>query len=164
MAQKRKDSKSGSAAAATTTSSSIAAAAAATESSSSLSPTQEQSQSLAASGSGSGGAPSLVSVNTYPRISVSCGSIGFRKSHRGSYDAAYQLSSYVMSRIQNEGLLAEMQFVEVVLRGFGKGREAFVKVLLGAEGRRVRGCVARVSDGTRVKFGGTRGKKPRRLG
>ncbi|KAL9607356.1 MAG: hypothetical protein Q9167_007722, partial [Letrouitia subvulpina] len=131
-----------------------------------------QSQALAqvASGSGSGSgsgnalAPAPANANTYPRISVSCGSIGFRKSHRGSYDAAYQLSSYVMSRIQNEGLLAEMRLVEVVFRGFGRGREAFVKVLLGAEGRRVRGCVARVSDGTRVKFGGTRGKKPRRLG
>ncbi|KAI4164015.1 MAG: hypothetical protein LQ342_002250 [Letrouitia transgressa] len=159
MAQKRRGSKSENESKAPTTTTPATA-----ESSSLLSTTQEQPQSqsqpLAATGSGN----TLVPTNTYPRISVSCGSIGFRKSHRGSYDAAYQLSSYVMARIQNEGLLAEMQLVEVVLRGFGRGREAFVKVLLGAEGRRVRGCVARVSDGTRVKFGGTRGKKPRRLG
>ncbi|KAL8799727.1 MAG: hypothetical protein Q9182_005670 [Xanthomendoza sp. 2 TL-2023] len=98
-----------------------------------------------------------------PIFSVSCGTIGFRKAARGTYDAAYQLGAYVMGRIQQQGLLAQIQHLEVVLRDFGPGREAMSKILLGSEGRNVRGRVVRVCDSTRLKFGGTRSKKPRRL-
>ena len=69
-----------------------------------------------------------------------------------------------MGRIQQQGLLGEIHYVEVVLRGFGPGREAVSKVLLGSEGRNMRPKVVRVTDATRLKFGGTRSKKPRRLG
>jgi small subunit ribosomal protein S11 len=99
-----------------------------------------------------------------PLISVSSGNIGFRKAARGSYDAGYQLGAYVMGRIQQQGLLKQIHAMEVILRDFGPGREAFTKILLGNEGRAVRGTVVRVMDATRLKFGGTRSKKPRRLG
>lgn len=69
-----------------------------------------------------------------------------------------------MSRIQTQGLLAKISSMEVIFRDFGPGREAARKILLGAEGRNVRSTIVRVMDATRVKFGGTRGKKPRRLG
>lgn len=69
-----------------------------------------------------------------------------------------------MERIQQEGLLKQINSLEVVLRDFGQGREALTKVLLGSEGRALRGKVVRVADATRVKFGGTRSRKPRRLG
>ena len=97
-------------------------------------------------------------------ISLSAGNIGFRKAARGTYDAAYQLASYVLGRIQEEGLLRKIQRLEVVLRGFGIGREAVTKALLGTEGRALRGKIGTVSDATRLKFGGTRSRKPRRLG
>ncbi|KAI9876009.1 MAG: hypothetical protein M1830_007401 [Pleopsidium flavum] len=99
-----------------------------------------------------------------PILSVAAGNIGFRKAARGSYDAAYQLAAYVMARIQDRGLMSEIQKLEVVLRGFGAGREAVTKTLLGSEGRNLRGRVVRVTDATRLKFGGTRSPKPRRLG
>ena len=99
-----------------------------------------------------------------PIISVSAGNIGFRKSNRGTYDAAYQLGAYMMSRIQDQGLLTEIQKLELVLRGFGPGREAISKILLGSEGMNLRSAIVKVTDGTRLKFGGTRSKKPRRLG
>ena len=99
-----------------------------------------------------------------PIISVSSGTIGFRKAARGTYDAAYQLGAYVMGRIQQQGLLSQIKNLEVVLRDFGPGREAVTKILLGSEGRNLRGRVIRVCDATRLKFGGTRSKKPRRLG
>ncbi|KAI4134142.1 MAG: hypothetical protein LQ347_001762 [Umbilicaria vellea] len=99
-----------------------------------------------------------------PLLSVSSGNIGFRKAARGTYDAGYQLGAYVMGRIQQKGYLGEIQYLEVVLRGFGPGREAVGKVLLGSEGRNLRPRVVRVTDATRLKFGGTRSKKPRRLG
>ena len=58
----------------------------------------------------------------------------------------------------------EIKRLEVVLRGFGAGREAVTKALLGSEGTlsQREGCEDR--DATRLKFGGTRSKKPRRLG
>lgn len=99
-----------------------------------------------------------------PILSVAAGNIGFKKAARGSYDAAYQLAAYVMGRIQEQGLMAQIQQLEVVLRGFGAGREAVTKALLGSEGRNLRGRVVRVTDATRLKFGGTRSPKPRRLG
>ncbi|KAF2018968.1 translational machinery component [Aaosphaeria arxii CBS 175.79] len=106
----------------------------------------------------------LTKPNRDALISVSCGNIGFRKSGRGSYDAAYQLAAFVMSRIQDKGLLPQIKKLELVYRGFGPGREAVTKAILGSEGRKIRPLVCRLSDSTRLKFGGTRSKKPRRLG
>lgn len=97
-------------------------------------------------------------------ISLSCGNIGFKKAGRGTYDAAYQLTAFLMSRIQDRGLLPQIQKLELIYRGFGAGREAVTKAILGAEGRRIRGLIVRLSDSTRLKFGGVRSKKPRRLG
>ncbi len=69
-----------------------------------------------------------------------------------------------MGRIQQKGLLKDMQGLELILRDFGPGREAVTKILMGTEGRALRGRILRVMDSTKLKFGGTRGKKPRRLG
>ncbi len=97
-------------------------------------------------------------------VSLSTGNIGFRKSKRGSYDAAYQLTAFVLDKLNQGGWHRVIRTMEVVLRGFGSGREAATKVLLGAEGKMLRGAVVKVSDATRLKFGGTRSPKPRRLG
>lgn len=77
-----------------------------------------------------------------------------------------------MGLIKNQAMLDEkyqgkggqIRQLEVVLRDFGPGREAVSKILLGSEGRALRSRIVRVMDGTRLKFGGTRSKKPRRLG
>lgn len=77
-----------------------------------------------------------------------------------------------MGLIKNQAMLDEkyqgkgghIRQLEVVLRNFGPGREAVVKILLGSEGKALRSRIVRVMDGTRLKFGGTRSKKPRRLG
>jgi small subunit ribosomal protein S11 len=105
-----------------------------------------------------------VSTSYTPVLSFSAGNIGFRKSGRKHYDSAFQLASYVMSRMQEAGINRQIKDLEVYLRGFGAGREAVTKALLGTEGRFLRGKVVKVSDATRLKFGGTRSKKPRRLG
>jgi len=97
-------------------------------------------------------------------LSLAAGNLGFRKSGRKHYDSAFQLASYVMGRMQESGMNAWIGTLEVYLRGFGAGREAVTKALLGTEGRYLRGKVIKVSDATRLKFGGTRSKKPRRLG
>lgn len=97
-------------------------------------------------------------------ISKSTGNIGFRKSARGTYDAAYQLSAYILGQIYEGGMLNNIKRLEVVLRGFGVGREAVTKALLGPEGRKLRPKIVQVTDATRLKFGGTRSPRPRRLG
>lgn len=99
-----------------------------------------------------------------PIISLSAGNIGFKHSGRKHYDSAFQLASYVMGRMQERAINKDIKALEVILRGFGAGREAVTKALLGSEGRFLRGKVIRVADATRLKFGGTRSKKPRRLG
>ncbi|ETN46228.1 uncharacterized protein HMPREF1541_00412 [Cyphellophora europaea CBS 101466] len=118
-------------------------------------------------------------------LSFSCGSIGLRKAQRSSFDAAYQLATYTMKRMalvswrqggkklvgnpmRSLAMLRDGRSgqpgIEVVMRGFGPGREAFQKALLGTEGANVRKRVERVTDATRLKFGGTRSPQVRRLG
>ncbi|KAI1402102.1 translational machinery component [Hypoxylon fuscum] len=97
-------------------------------------------------------------------ISMSTGQIGFKKSKRGTYDAAYQLTAYVIDKLHQGNWHKNITSMEVALRGFGAGREAATKVLLGNEGRMLRDKIVKVSDATRLKFGGTRSPKPRRLG
>ncbi|KAF3309483.1 hypothetical protein TWF173_010860 [Orbilia oligospora] len=96
-----------------------------------------------------------------PIISSSTGILGFKKAGRHSYDAAYQLAAHVFQKIEDKGLIPKK--VEVILRGFGVGREAVTKALLGKEGRYIKDVVVRVTDATRTKFGGTRSKNKRRL-
>jgi len=97
-------------------------------------------------------------------LSLAAGNIGFRKAGRGSYDAAFQLTAFVTKQIKERGLLRDIERLEVVLRGFGAGREAVTKALLGVEGKNIRSKITSVVDSTRLKFGGPRSPKPRRLG
>lgn len=122
-----------------------------------------------------------------PILSMSAGDIGLRKAQRSTYDAAYQLASYffrkmaekqwrtggkkltsnptkTIASIQRPGAMTGGQGIEVILRGYGPGREAFQKALLGTEGRQIKPLISRVTDATRLKFGGTRSHKVRRLG
>lgn len=120
-----------------------------------------------------------------PIVAYSCGDIGLRKAQRGTFDAAYQLSTYAMRKIAEKQwrtggkkMTTNRTFtlrdikgpgeggngIEVVLRGYGLGREAFQKALLGAEGRMINHLISRVTDGTRLKFGGCRSPQVRRLG
>lgn len=101
--------------------------------------------------------------NREPIISMSCGNIGFRKSRRGTFDSAYSLTKYVLERLIHAGWPMKMNRLEIVLRGFGQGREAALKVLMSPEGKVLRDKIIRVADSTRIKFAGTRSEKPRRL-
>ena len=117
-------------------------------------------------------------------MSYSCGNIGLRKAQRGTFDAAYQLATYAMRKmamhqwrvggkkmnlnqmktLRDVGTKDSGVGIEVVLRGFGPGREAFQKALLGTEGQMIKPMIVRVTDATRLKFGGTRSPQVRRLG
>lgn len=106
----------------------------------------------------------LTRPNGEPMLSMSCGNLGFKKAGRGGYDPAYQLSAHVFAKIQERNWLKEIRRLELIFRDFGQGRDAFIKVLQSPEGKRFRGLVTQVTDSTRIKFGGTRSPRPRRLG
>ncbi|KAI5843462.1 hypothetical protein DFP73DRAFT_552174 [Morchella snyderi] len=94
-------------------------------------------------------------------LTLSCGNVGFKKANRGTFEAGYQLASVMFNRMEERGL--RPKHLEVVYRDFGPGREAFTKVLLGKEGKSIRESVVRVTDASRLKFGGTRSRAIRRL-
>ena len=105
----------------------------------------------------------LTRPNRSPMLSISAGNIGFKHAQRGSYDAAFQLATYAIGKMLEKGMIQEIKSLELVMRGFGAGREAFQKALLSNEGRILKGLVTRVTDATRLKFGGTRSRNVRRL-
>lgn len=96
-------------------------------------------------------------------ISMSCGNVGFKKTRRGTFDAAYSLAKYVLERLIYMGYSNKINRVELSLRGFGQGRDAAVKVLMSPEGKFIRDKIVRVTDSTHVKFAGTRSPGRRRL-
>ena len=106
----------------------------------------------------------LTRPNREVMLTQACGNIGFRHAKRKGYDPAHQLSSHVLAKIQEQGWLHEIKALEVVFRDFGPGREAFTKILLGNEGKNFQQRIVRVTDATRLKFGGTRSPQVRRLG
>lgn len=97
-------------------------------------------------------------------LSLSAGNLGFRKAGRGTYDAAYQLTAFTLKTMKERGMLRDMKKLEVIMRGFGPGREAVTKAILGVEGKVIRDKITAVIDATRLKIGGTRSPAPRRLG
>lgn len=97
------------------------------------------------------------------KLHYSAGMLGFRKSNRAEYEAAYQVSTRLFKAIEEKNLLAPNDKVEIVLKDFGKGREAFSSALQGKEGAFIRPHIVRVTDNTKLKFGGARSKKLRRL-
>lgn len=97
------------------------------------------------------------------KLHVSAGQLGFRKAQRAEYEAGYQVSSKMFKLIEEKRLLAPNDKIELVLKNFGKGREAFLAALQGKEGTAIKPHVTRISDDTKIKFGGVRAKKARRL-
>lgn len=101
--------------------------------------------------------------NREPIISLSAGNLGFKKHRRGMFDSGYSLTKYVLDRLVYMGYASKINKLEVVLRGFGQGRDAAVKCLMSPEGQLLRDKIVRVADSTRLKFGGTRSPRKRRL-
>ncbi|GAA5911748.1 hypothetical protein JCM8208_005587 [Rhodotorula glutinis] len=110
----------------------------------------------------------------HPVAWVSAGNAGYKGAARGTYDAAVEVTLRMFRKIQDlvePPVLAGGQRVkaagppptelEVVWKGFGQGRDAVFRTLMGAEGDNVRGLVRRVTDATPLKVGGTRPKKRR---
>ncbi|KAK9466080.1 hypothetical protein V1512DRAFT_264696 [Lipomyces arxii] len=95
------------------------------------------------------------------KLSKSTGNAGFKKSERGEPEAVYRLTVYFFNLMIEKGFTDKP--IEIVLRNHGRLRRAFLDVLTGREGARIRRLVNRVTDGTRLRHGGVRPPARRRL-
>ena len=91
------------------------------------------------------------------------GSCGFKKVNRASYEAGYQCTVRAFEKIADYRKEVGPFSLEIILKGFGQGRDAMNKALLASEGENIRPFVSKLTDKTPVKIGGTRAKKARRL-
>jgi small subunit ribosomal protein S11 len=96
-------------------------------------------------------------------LSQSTGYLGFRKAQRGEYEASFQLSSHIFKTIKDKELIKDSGKLEIIVRGFGKGRAAFFDALKGKEGTGIREHICRLSDLTPIAFGGNRAPSRRRI-
>ncbi|EMR08277.1 hypothetical protein PNEG_03442 [Pneumocystis murina B123] len=103
----------------------------------------------------------LTNSHYNPVICISSGMVGFKKAQRGGYEAGYQVCMSLFKKMMQKDIYPT-QF-EIILRGFGKGREAIFKCVNGIEGLPFKSSVSRITDATRINFGGVRGRKVRRL-
>lgn len=94
-------------------------------------------------------------------ISLSTGMLGYRNTKQGQYEAAYATTARMFQLIEQRKLTDKE--LEIVFRQFSEGREAFVNCLNGKEGTRIRPLVTRVTDATKIKFGGDRPRAKRRV-
>ncbi|KZT57106.1 translational machinery component, partial [Calocera cornea HHB12733] len=90
------------------------------------------------------------------------GTVGFKGHNRNSFEAAHQACLAVFATVERIMSRTDVR-LELRLNGYGNGREAAIRALMGVEGERVRESVVRVTDTTPIKIGGVRAKKLRRL-
>lgn len=87
------------------------------------------------------------------------GSCGFKKGNRATYEAGYQCAVRTFRKIEELAQKDGNIRVDLLLKGFGQGREALKGALLATEGERIRPLINTVTDRTAIKIGGTRAKK-----
>ncbi|KAJ1801115.1 hypothetical protein LPJ75_006461 [Coemansia sp. RSA 2598] len=90
-------------------------------------------------------------------INASGGTVGFRKAQRAGFEAAYQATAWIASKVKERGI--PVRKVEIRLKGFGAGREASFKAINSV----TNWPVCRIIDNTPIPFNGCRPKKARRL-
>ncbi|KAJ1846178.1 hypothetical protein H4R99_004816 [Coemansia sp. RSA 1722] len=100
---------------------------------------------------------SLTDASGKVLINASGGTVGFRKAQRAGFEAAYQATASIASKVKERGI--PVRKVEIRLKGFGAGREAAFKAVHSV----TNWVVCRVIDTTPIPFNGCRPKKARRL-
>ncbi|CAG8543220.1 10049_t:CDS:1 [Dentiscutata heterogama] len=91
-------------------------------------------------------------------INSSGGLVGFKKAQRGGYEAAHQAAIALVEKVKEKGI--KIKNVEVLIKGFGPGRDAAFKAIASPENP---WTIKRITDSTPLPFGGCRPRKARRL-
>ncbi|KAI5479567.1 37S ribosomal protein [Pseudohyphozyma bogoriensis] len=105
---------------------------------------------------------------------VSAGSAGYKGASRGTYDAGVEVALKMFQKVldlkdppvgsggqKKKAVFPAPTEIEMIWNGFGQGREAVFRTLMGGEQEVMRSLVTRVTDATPIKVGGTRSKKRR---
>lgn len=90
---------------------------------------------------------------------MSSGSAGYKGASRGTFDAGVEVALRMFAKIEElvtpvvgaGGVRKKTIFpkpgeMEIVWKGFGQGRDAVFRTLMGGEGDKVRPLVSRVTD------------------
>ncbi|KAI9229826.1 MAG: hypothetical protein DHS80DRAFT_3305, partial [Piptocephalis tieghemiana] len=91
-------------------------------------------------------------------VQASAGTAGFKKSHRGGPEAAYQAVNQLVTKAQDKKL--DVYNIAIKLSGFGMGRDASYRAIRTLAPK---WNIVRVEDTTPIPFNGCRPKKARRL-
>lgn len=86
-----------------------------------------------------------------PIIAMSAGRLGIKHSRRQTTEAAHATTLAAFEKLANSNY--EIQQVELVLKGFGKGRAGFISAVSGPHGEFIRNKVVRVTDATPLQIG-----------
>lgn len=116
------------------------------------------------------------------KVNLTTGVLGFRNTKQGEYEAGFQTAARMFALIEERGYLKQggrtylsgssnrshnnsgsRLGLELILSNFGKGREAFLNALNGVEGNSIRPFINRVTDNTKIKIGGVRPPRARRV-
>jgi small subunit ribosomal protein S11 len=90
-------------------------------------------------------------------VATSGGTAGFKKSHRGGAEAAFQACQQLVQKTKDKHV--NVASLSVRLKGFGAGREATFRALRALTEWKI----VRMTDVTPIPFSGCRSKKERRL-
>lgn len=94
-------------------------------------------------------------------LHMSAGQAGFSGKRQRTPEAAFTATTRLFDKMLEKGVLK--QPIEIVVRDFGPTRQVFFNVLFGREGAKVRPFIKRITDATRIKFGGDRSRnRPRK--
>ncbi|PVU88535.1 hypothetical protein BB561_005794 [Smittium simulii] len=102
----------------------------------------------------------LLSLTNYQGriiMNMSCGMVGFKKSKRSGYEAAYQTTTKLIEKVNEKGI--QIRALEIRFKGLGQGRDSCFKAIRSITDWRI----SRLSDVTPIPFNGCRPKKARRL-
>ncbi|KAK9462908.1 uncharacterized protein V1516DRAFT_671448 [Lipomyces oligophaga] len=82
-------------------------------------------------------------------------------SHRSGYEAMYQITLRAIQKVQEINTTGRS--IELVLNGHNRNRRGFLQLFRTRETESIRDNIKRVTDGTRLRHGGVRPKKHRRV-
>jgi small subunit ribosomal protein S11 len=95
-----------------------------------------------------------VTITNYkkdPLVSVSAGQLGLKHAKRGTIEAGLDTTIKALQKFAETKY--DVRKVEVVLKGFNKGRKGFLSALSGHHGDFLRPKVIRITDATPLRIG-----------
>jgi small subunit ribosomal protein S11 len=93
-------------------------------------------------------------------IAMSAGRLGLKHSKRQTREAAHDTAVAAFEKLASTNY--NIQQVELILKGFGKGRQGFLSAISGQHGEFLKDKVVRITDATPLRIGGTRLPNKRR--